>query len=44
VAQRLVGNFPQAFTHIALLNSAFNLMQPTVRVEQRSEEAIKPPV
>jgi GH15 family glucan-1,4-alpha-glucosidase len=24
-AGRLIGNFPQAFTHIALVNSAFNL-------------------
>jgi GH15 family glucan-1,4-alpha-glucosidase len=23
--RRLVGNFPQAFTHVALINSAFNL-------------------
>ncbi len=26
VARRLVGNFPQAFTHVALVNSARNLM------------------
>lgn len=25
VAKRLVGNFPQAFSHVALLNSAYNL-------------------
>jgi GH15 family glucan-1,4-alpha-glucosidase len=24
-ARRLVGNFPQAFTHLALVNSALNL-------------------
>ena len=26
VAKRLLGNFPQAFTHLVLVNSAFNLM------------------
>jgi len=26
VAQRMLGNFPQAFTHMALVNSAFNLI------------------
>jgi GH15 family glucan-1,4-alpha-glucosidase len=25
VAERLLGNFPQAFTHLELVNSAFNL-------------------
>jgi GH15 family glucan-1,4-alpha-glucosidase len=25
-AQRLVGNFPQAFSHIALINTAYNLL------------------
>jgi GH15 family glucan-1,4-alpha-glucosidase len=27
-ARRLVGNFPQAFTHVALVNTAHNLSQP----------------
>src|SRR3989442_6086323 len=31
-AQRQLGNFPQAFTHVALVNTAFNL----TRQEQRS--------
>ena len=25
VAQRLMGNFPQAFSHVALMNTAYNL-------------------
>jgi GH15 family glucan-1,4-alpha-glucosidase len=36
-AKRLVGNFPQAFSHIALVNSAFNLTQPIKPVEQRGD-------
>jgi hypothetical protein len=34
-AKRLVGNFPQAFSHIALVNSAFNLTQAVKPLEQR---------
>jgi GH15 family glucan-1,4-alpha-glucosidase len=33
---RLVGNFPQAFSHIALINSAHNLARATKPVEQRA--------
>lgn len=33
---RLVGNFPQAFSHVALVNSAHNLMQHQTPAEQRS--------
>jgi GH15 family glucan-1,4-alpha-glucosidase len=29
VAKRLVGNFPQAFSHVGLVNTAFNLARPT---------------
>jgi GH15 family glucan-1,4-alpha-glucosidase len=38
-ARRLVGNFPQAFSHVALVNSAFNLTRATKPVEQRAEQA-----
>jgi GH15 family glucan-1,4-alpha-glucosidase len=37
VRQRLVGNFPQAFSHIALVNTAYNLTHIEKPVEQRSE-------
>ena len=36
---RLVGNFPQAFTHVALVNSAFNLTRFEKPVEQRAGPA-----
>jgi GH15 family glucan-1,4-alpha-glucosidase len=36
-AQRLVGNFPQAFSHIALVNTAHNLGRATKPARQRSE-------
>jgi GH15 family glucan-1,4-alpha-glucosidase len=36
IARRLVGNFPQAFSHIALINSAHNLEQAEKPAEQRS--------
>jgi GH15 family glucan-1,4-alpha-glucosidase len=35
-AKRLVGNFPQAFSHIALINSAYNLDRAAKPAEQRS--------
>jgi GH15 family glucan-1,4-alpha-glucosidase len=38
-ARRLVGNFPQAFSHIALVNSAFNLTRAAKPAEQRAEQA-----
>lgn len=37
VRQRQVGNFPQAFSHIALVNTAYNLTQVRKPVEQRAE-------
>ena len=35
-AKRLVGNFPQAFSHITLINTAHNLTQPAKPAAQRS--------
>jgi GH15 family glucan-1,4-alpha-glucosidase len=35
-ARRLVGNFPQAFSHIALVNSAHNLARATKPAQQRA--------
>jgi GH15 family glucan-1,4-alpha-glucosidase len=35
-AQRLVGNFPQALSHIALINTASNLSRTSKPAEQRS--------
>ena len=39
---RLVGNFPQAFSHVALVNTAANLSRPVKPAEQRAEEAPVP--
>jgi GH15 family glucan-1,4-alpha-glucosidase len=39
-ANRLIGNFPQAFSHLALVNSASNLAQAVKPAEQRSERKI----
>ena len=36
---RLVGNFPQAFTHVALVSSAFNLTRFEKPAEQRARPA-----
>jgi GH15 family glucan-1,4-alpha-glucosidase len=38
-AKRLVGNFPQAFSHIALVNTAQNLTRASKPAEQRAGEA-----
>jgi GH15 family glucan-1,4-alpha-glucosidase len=38
-AGRLAGNFPQAFSHVALVNTAFNLTRDIKPVEQRAQSA-----
>jgi GH15 family glucan-1,4-alpha-glucosidase len=38
VAKRFLGNFPQAFSHVALINTAMNLGQREKPVEQRAEK------
>ncbi len=40
-AKRLVGNFPQAFSHIALVNTAHNLARATKPAEQRASRTTK---
>jgi len=41
---RLLGNFPQAFSHIALVNSAFNLSRTSKPTEQRAQHGAHDPV
>lgn len=45
VAKRMLGNFPQAFTHVALVNSALGLKQDIAAIERapqtRNEQAEK---
>jgi GH15 family glucan-1,4-alpha-glucosidase len=38
-AGRQVGNFPQAFSHVALINTAHNLSRAAKPAEQRAEDA-----
>jgi GH15 family glucan-1,4-alpha-glucosidase len=42
-AKRLVGNFPQAFSHLALINSAYNLTRVRKPVHQRAQDEHAPP-
>jgi GH15 family glucan-1,4-alpha-glucosidase len=38
IRKRLVGNFPQAFTHVALINTAHNLGSADGPARTRSEQ------
>jgi GH15 family glucan-1,4-alpha-glucosidase len=40
VARRFLGNFPQAFSHVALVNTALNLGAAAKPVEQRAEKKV----
>jgi GH15 family glucan-1,4-alpha-glucosidase len=42
-AKRLVGNFPQAFSHLALVNSAYNLTAARKPLHQRAKDEHAPP-
>ncbi len=42
-AKRQLGNFPQAFSHVALINTAYNLTRSAGPAEQRAGEAAPPP-
>jgi GH15 family glucan-1,4-alpha-glucosidase len=43
VSKRLVGNFPQAFSHLALINSAYNLTGERKPLHQRAQDEHAPP-
>jgi GH15 family glucan-1,4-alpha-glucosidase len=38
MAKRFLGNFPQAFSHVALVNTAMNLGSREKPAEQRAEK------
>jgi GH15 family glucan-1,4-alpha-glucosidase len=42
-SKRLIGNFPQAFSHVALVNSAYNLTRVRKPVYQRAQDDHAPP-
>ena len=42
-AKRFVGNFPQAFSHMALVHSAYNLTRVEKPIEQRAQADYQPP-
>ena len=41
--KRLIGNFPQAFSHLSLINSAYNLTLARKPVHQRAQDEHAPP-
>jgi hypothetical protein len=43
VTKRLVGNFPQAFSHLSLINSAYNLTQERKPLHVRAHDEHAPP-
>jgi len=43
-AQRFLGNFPQAFSHVALVNTAFGLMRAAGPPPQKIAERRRAPV
>jgi GH15 family glucan-1,4-alpha-glucosidase len=40
IARRQLGNFPQAFSHVAMVNSAMNLCETAKPAEQRAEKKV----
>ena len=42
-SRRLIGNFPQAFSHMALVNSAYNLTRVRKPLLQRAQDEHAPP-
>ena len=42
-AKRFAGNFPQAFSHVALIHSAYNLTRAEKPVEQRAQAEYQSP-
>jgi GH15 family glucan-1,4-alpha-glucosidase len=41
-ARRMLGNFPQAFSHVALINTAHNLSRVSKPVDQRADRSSAP--
>jgi hypothetical protein len=41
---RMLGNFPQAYSHVGLINCALNLFRQMARTEERMESEASPMV